>query len=71
MGNYAAVLNGKVDNLVVWDGESAWRPAEGVLLVSAPTNVGLGWGYDPDTNSFTAPPAPPPAPPSSGARKLV
>jgi len=70
MGNYAVVLNGKVINLVVWDGVSDWRPADDAQVILAPADISFGWSYDQITGVFAAPPVPP-APSSSGAQKLI
>lgn len=56
----ALIKNGLVDNMVLWDGVSAWTPPEDVTMVSdPPAGIGIGWAHD-GTN-WTAP-TPPPAP---------
>lgn len=53
---YAVIDHGVVINIVVWDGESEWRPEEGEA-VETTAEAGIGWKYD--GNSFTPPPPPP------------
>jgi len=50
--NYAIIEAGKVTNITLWDGVSAWTPAAGEA-VACPENVGIGWTYDGQT--WTAP----------------
>lgn len=53
--SYAVVINGIVDNIVVWDGESDWKPSEGeVVPISG--SVSIGWSYE--NGKFTPPPEP-------------
>lgn len=42
---YAVVNNGVVVNIAVWDGESEWKPTDGVAVL-AEDGVGVGWSYD-------------------------
>ncbi len=42
---YAVVNNGVVVNIAVWDGESEWKPTDGIA-VPAEEGVGIGWLYD-------------------------
>ncbi|ELB3423390.1 hypothetical protein RHK76_002419 [Escherichia coli] len=42
---YAVVNNGVVVNIAVWDGESEWKPTDGVAVL-AEDGVGMGWSYD-------------------------
>lgn len=58
---YAMVLDGLVENVIVWDGATDFNVSEGVQLVAAPPSVGLGWTYD---GTIFAPPAEPPVDPS-------
>lgn len=41
---YAVVLDGKVINVIVWDGVTEYAPDEGEL-VPLTGNAGIGWGY--------------------------
>ena len=52
MENYAVVEDGKVTNIVVWDGETKWLPENGYAIL-APEGVGIGWTYV--DGIFTAP----------------
>ncbi len=53
--SYAVVINGIVDNIVVWDGENDWRPSEGeVVPISG--SASIGWSYS--NGTFTHPPEP-------------
>ena len=45
---YAIIEQGKVTNITLWDGVSAWTPAAGEA-VACPENVGIGWTYDGET----------------------
>lgn len=76
--NYAFIENGKVTNIVVWDGipftqvsdgeagsiAIGWSPPEGVVMVSLPGNSPVGIDYTYDGVNFTAPPKPVAALPS-------
>lgn len=42
---YAVVSNGVVVNIAVWDGESEWKPTDGIAVL-AEGNVGMGWRYE-------------------------
>ncbi|MEH0703175.1 hypothetical protein GVI60_13270 [Citrobacter freundii] len=42
---YAVVNNGVVVNIAVWDGESEWKPTDGIAVL-AEDGVGIGWLYD-------------------------
>jgi hypothetical protein len=46
--DYAVVLDGKVVNVVVWDGVSDWHPAAATTLVPLADypNAGIGWDWD-------------------------
>lgn len=52
MENYAVVEDGKVTNIVVWDGKSEWAPDNGDVM-PAPDGIGIGWLYADDV--FAAP----------------
>jgi hypothetical protein len=43
MSNYALVRNGKVVNVVVWDGESDYQPDGELVPLDGPG--GIGWDY--------------------------
>ena len=59
---YAVVIDGLVDNVVVWDGVVDWDPGEGAVLVKLDPSerVGIGWTYKPKAtkNKWVAPPEP-------------
>lgn len=58
MARYAIVRAGLVD-VAEWDGQSAWSPGVGAVLIELEegSQVGPGWSYDGST--FSPPPAPP------------
>jgi hypothetical protein len=58
MSNYAYVENGVVTNVIVWDGVTPYNPGPTVTLVLLPddSQVSIGYLYDADTNTFSAPP---------------
>ena len=61
--NWAMILNDIVENICLWDGNTAtWQPPEGYLMEVVPEGspVSIGWGWD-GTN-FVAPPQPDPVP---------
>lgn len=44
---YAVVNNGVVVNIAVWDGESEWKPTDGIaVLAEGDVGIGIGWLYD-------------------------
>lgn len=46
---YAVVdPHGRVTNVVLWDGESAWRPPIGCVAIPCPDDVQIGWVRDGD-----------------------
>ncbi|MCM7636307.1 hypothetical protein [Enterobacter roggenkampii] len=45
MSTYAVVVDGIVENLVEWDGESDWKPEEGEAILTDGF-VDIGWLYD-------------------------
>jgi hypothetical protein len=61
--NWAMILNDIVENICLWDGNTAtWQPPEGYLMEVVPEGVpvSIGWGWD-GTNfvppaDFVAPP---------------
>lgn len=53
---WAIVIDGVVDNIVLWDGSSAWSPekeAQAVQLAEG-QECGIGWTYDGTTFSEPA-----------------
>ena len=42
---YAHIVEGKVVNVSLWDGESAWEPAEEVVEILDGVIAGIGWDY--------------------------
>ncbi|EFC1550357.1 MULTISPECIES: hypothetical protein [Enterobacteriaceae] len=42
---YAVVDAGVVINMVIWDGESDWKPDSGVAIL-ANGLAGIGWAYN-------------------------
>lgn len=56
---YAIVINGIVDQITVWDGQGAWKPAKGIAI-PCPDDTQLGATYDGQT--FTNPPQKPSQP---------
>jgi hypothetical protein len=53
----------KVENLVLWDGNSSWTPPEGTKLIKYDGEVHIGWQWDGskfyDPNPKPLPPVPP------------
>jgi len=55
LADYAVVRDGVVENVIVWDGQSAWSPPDGTTLVPLPFTkeedgvrrytAGIGWNY--------------------------
>jgi hypothetical protein len=41
----AHIVDGKVVNVSVWDGQSDWTPAEQVVEIPDGTTAGIGWDY--------------------------
>jgi len=58
MANYAVVKNGVVENVVVWDGQTAFS-VEGSELVEATDNARIGGTYD-GAFHYVEPPIPEP-----------
>ena len=58
MANYAVVKSGVVENIVVWDGQTAFS-VEGSEIVEATDNARIGGTYD-GTFHFVEPPRPEP-----------
>lgn len=43
-GRYVLVDGeGRVENVVLWDGQSEWTPPPGMSAAEAPSGVGIGW----------------------------
>lgn len=66
MAKYALIdtRDNNVANVIVWDGVTPYTPPpyHVTRLVRAGEVVGPGFTYDPQTDTFTAPPEPEPAP---------
>jgi hypothetical protein len=56
---YAVIKDGRVVNVVVWDGVSDWQPGDDVTVIDCPDDVGPGWTH---SDEGFAPPPPPPEP---------
>ena len=46
---YAVIIDGLVDNVIVWDGVTAWNPPDGAILepLADWPGVGIGWTHNP------------------------
>jgi len=42
---YAHIVDGKVVNVSLWDGESDWTPAEEVVEIPEGVTAGIDWDY--------------------------
>jgi hypothetical protein len=42
---YALVIDNKVVNVCVWDGETEWKPEEESIELPKGSPVGIGWDY--------------------------
>jgi len=42
---YAHIVDGKVVNVSVWDGETEWTPAEEVVEIPEGVTAGIDWDY--------------------------
>jgi hypothetical protein len=42
---YAHVVDGKVINVSLWDGETPWTPAEEVVEIPEGITAGIDWDY--------------------------
>lgn len=58
MAMYAVLDDGKVVNIVDWDGESDWQPPTGTQAILVPTGIDAGIGSTYDGTTFSQPPAP-------------
>lgn len=54
---YAMIRAGRVENVVLWDGDAEWRPGPDWFVLDCPDYVGPGWTYVGD--DFIPPPPPP------------
>jgi len=44
---HAIIMDGRVVNIVLWDGVEPWSPPNGgTLIMECPDNVGIGWTYE-------------------------
>lgn len=57
MTRYAVIEQGRVVNVVLWDGEEKWLPGKKFTVIDCGDLVGIGWTHDDD--GFHAPPLPP------------
>lgn len=51
---YALIQDGKVINVVLWDGLTDWSPGDDVTAIDCADHVGIGWTWDTD-NGFQLP----------------
>lgn len=52
---YALVdADGRVDCVILWDGEAAWTPPPGMRAIACPAEVEAGWLFD--GTAFAPPP---------------
>lgn len=65
---YAVVENGVVINIVIWDGQSEWKPVTGEA-VPCPSQVGIDWLYD--GSHFSQPPVPEQTPEELAAANMT
>jgi hypothetical protein len=42
---FAHIVDGKVVNVSLWDGVSAWEPAEEVVEIPEGVTAGIDWDY--------------------------
>ena len=42
---YAHIVDGKVVNVSLWDGETDWAPAEEVVEIPEGVTAGIDWDY--------------------------
>jgi hypothetical protein len=43
--SYALVIEDKVVNVCLWDGETDWTPEGEVVLIPESSSAGIGWDY--------------------------
>jgi hypothetical protein len=46
---YAHIVDGKVVNVSLWDGETEWSPAEEIVEIPEGVTAGIGWDWDRET----------------------
>jgi hypothetical protein len=42
---YAHIVDGKVVNVSIWDGESEWNPEEEIVELPYGSTAGIDWDY--------------------------
>jgi hypothetical protein len=42
---YAHIVDGKVVNVSIWDGESEWTPEEEIVELPDESTAGIDWDY--------------------------
>lgn len=53
---WAMIKDGLVVNVCLWNGSlNTWQPPEGIVMIKAPDNIGIGWSYDPNTDTWAEP----------------
>jgi hypothetical protein len=57
MSQYALIVDGVVENVVEWDGETRYEPVGELVLLVEGEGVGIGWKRN-KNNKWVAPPAP-------------
>ena len=45
MKTYAHIVDGKVVNVSIWDGEAPYTPDEELVEILEGTTAGIGWDY--------------------------
>jgi len=45
MRTYAHIVDGKVVNVSVWDGEAPYTPVEQLIEIPEGVTAGIGWDY--------------------------
>jgi len=68
MANYAVVKNGTVENMVIWDGETAFS-VEGSELIEATVDARIGGSWDGNVFTFVEPDPEPDTRPYDEKRK--
>jgi len=46
MKTWAHVVDGKVINVSLWDGETDWTTAEQIVEIPEDSHAGIGWDWD-------------------------
>jgi hypothetical protein len=62
MANYAIIVMGTVENVIVWDSTAAYTPPSGSTAIEIPSGQTVGIGYTYTNGVFTAPAVPTPTP---------